>query len=114
MLMLSTSGVWVPQLIESFAKSNHSNFSILQNPKHIRETINIDKSPFNSSQPSTVLHIAQETENIEEEVDEIEIEANCSHDVLIRGEALVDEIRVIDDISTEQQSAPNGVNEIES
>lgn len=63
---------------------------------------------------STVLQAAQKTENTEEEVDKIEVEANCSHDVLIGGEASVDEVSIIDDIPTEQQSASNGVNEIES
>jgi hypothetical protein len=60
------------------------------------------------------LQTIQKTENTKEEVDEIEIEANRPYDVLIRGEAAVDEVSVIDDISTEQQSASNGVNEAES
>jgi len=50
---------------------------------------------------STVLRDAQDTEDVDEEVDEIEIEANRSHNVLVRGEATVDEVRIIDDISTE-------------
>ena len=70
-----------------------------------------NKSPSSARSASTVLHIAQKAENIEEEVDEIEIEADCSHNVLIGGEAAVDEVCVIDDIPTEQQSASNGVNE---
>jgi hypothetical protein len=60
------------------------------------------------------LHVAQETEDVKEEVDEIKIEANRSQDVLVRRETAVDEVRVIDDISTEQQRASDGVNEIES
>jgi hypothetical protein len=60
------------------------------------------------------LQTIQKTENTEEEVDEIQIEANRSYDILIGGEAAVDEVSVIDDVSTEQQSASNGVNEVES
>ncbi len=77
----------------------------------ITETITSYKSIQRSS---TILHVTQKAENTEEEVDEIEIEANRSHDVLIGGEAAVDEVCVIDDIPTEQQSAPNGVNETHS
>ena len=51
---------------------------------------------------------------MKEEVDEIKIEANRSQDVLVRREAAVDEVRVIDNISTEQQRASDGVDEIES
>jgi hypothetical protein len=60
-----------------------------------------NKSPSSALQASTILHVAQKTENIEEEVDEIEIETDCSHNVLIGGEAAVDEVCVIDDIPTE-------------
>jgi len=78
------------------------------------ETIISNKSPSSALQSSTILHVAQKTENIEEEIDEIEIEADCSHDVLIGGEAAVDEVCVIDDIPTEKQSASNGINETHS
>jgi hypothetical protein len=67
----------------------------------IRETIKRNKSPSSALQASTILQVAQKTENTEEEVDEIEIEADCPQDVLIGGEAAVDEICVIDDIPTE-------------
>ena len=70
--------------------------------------------PSSALQASTILHVVQKAENIEEEVDEIEIEADCSQDVLIGGEAAVDEVCVIDDIPTEQQSASHGINEIHS
>jgi hypothetical protein len=59
------------------------------------------------------LQAANKTKNTKEEVDKIEIEANCSENVLVGGKATVDKVRVIDDISTEQQSASNGVNEVE-
>ena len=45
----------------------------------------------------------QKAENTEEEVDEIQIEANRPHDILIGGEAAVDEVGVIDDISTSRR-----------
>jgi hypothetical protein len=72
------------------------------------------KSPSSAHQASTILHVTQKAENIEEKVDEIEIEADCSQDVLIGGEAAIDEVCVIDDIPTEQQSASNGINEAHS
>lgn len=73
-----------------------------------------NENPSSALQDSTILHVTQKAENIEEEVNEIEIEADCSQDVLVGGEAAVDEVCVIDDIPTEQQSASNGINETHS
>jgi hypothetical protein len=61
---------------------------------------------------SAILHVAQKTEDVEEEIDEIEVETNCPHDVFVGGEAAVDEVRVVDDVSTEQKCAHKGVYEI--
>jgi hypothetical protein len=61
----------------------------------------------------TILYVVQETEDIEEEVDEIEVKANCPHDVLIRRESVIDEVCVVDDITTEEQSTSNSEYEIE-
>jgi hypothetical protein len=63
---------------------------------------------------SAILQVAQETENTKEKIDEIEVETNCPHDVFVGGEAAVDEIRVVDDVSAEQKCAHNGVYEIHS
>ena len=85
--------------------------------KHISRFYKFHHTVHNKCQrnpPSTVLHVAQETEDAEEEVDEIKIETNRPQDVLVWGEAAVDEVRVIDDVSAEQQSPTNGVNETES
>jgi hypothetical protein len=79
------------------------------NRKHIRETIKTNKS--NQSR-SAILQVAQETENTKEKIDEIEVETNCPHDVFVGGEAAVDEIRVVDDVSAEQKCTHNGDYEI--
>lgn len=63
---------------------------------------------------STILHVAQETEDTEEEVDEIEVEADRPQDILIGGVATVDEVCVIDDISTEYQCSNDCVDEVDS
>jgi hypothetical protein len=78
-----------------------AHFNILQNTS-LSETHGKNNWQHDPTQlSSTVLRDAQDTEDIDEEVDEIEIEANRSHNVLVRGEAAVDEVRIIDDISTE-------------
>jgi low affinity Fe/Cu permease len=56
------------------------------------------------------LNVVKETEDIEEEIDEIKIKANRSHNKFIGREALVNDVGVIDYISTEDQAPSNGEN----
>ncbi len=74
---------------------------------------NKDQLKSNQSR-SAILHVAQETEDIKEEIDEIEVETNCPHDVFVGGEAAVDEVRVVDDVSAEQKCSHKGVYKIHS
>ena len=63
---------------------------------------------------SAILQAIQETEDTKEEIDEIEVETNCPHDVFIGGEAAVNEECVVDDVSAEQKRADQGVYKIQS
>ena len=44
----------------------------------------------------------------------LKIQANGTHDVLVRGETLVDVVGVVDDIATEEKATDDGNNEVES
>lgn len=65
-----------------------------------------------SQGPSAIFDIVQETENIDEEVDKVEIEADGTHDKLIRREFGVDHVGIIDDITTEQETSSDSENQV--
>jgi len=53
------------------------------------------------------LGVAEETEDVEEKVDEVEVKTDRAHDVFVGRQALVDEICVIDDVSAEDEATTN-------
>jgi hypothetical protein len=42
----------------------------------------------------------------------LEIKANSAHDELIRGEPVIDQVRIIDDVAAEEERAANGEDEV--
>ena len=49
-----------------------------------------------------------------ERANALEVQADSTHDVLIRRQALVDHIGVVDDVATEEQAPNDGVDDVES
>ena len=54
---------------------------------------------------ASCLHNAQD---VDEEVDEVQVQTDRSHDVLFRGELVHDDVCIKYDEATEQQGTPNG------
>jgi len=60
----------------------------------------------------TILDVVEDTEDAQEEVDEVKVQANSTNNELIRGQSFVDHIRIKHNISTEDQSTKTAVNEV--
>lgn len=54
--------------------------------------------------PSVLLHRVQDTEDVQEEVDNVQVEVDGCQDVLLRGELLHQQVGVVDDEAAEDQS----------
>jgi len=57
---------------------------------------------------SAVVDVVEETKNAEEQVDEVEVKRDGSHDELVWRELVVDKVGIIHDISTKQETASDG------
>lgn len=51
-----------------------------------------------------LLHRVQDTEDVQEEVDNVQVEVDGCQDVLLRGELLHQQVGVVDDEAAEDQS----------
>jgi len=58
------------------------------------------------------LHVVKEPENVDEQIDEIEVKTDGPHDELVRAKPLGDHIRIVDDVSAEQDTSPQGKDEV--
>lgn len=54
---------------------------------------------------SVLLHGVEDTQHVEEEVDDVQVEVDGGQDVFLGGELLHQQVGVIDDESTEDQSS---------
>jgi len=61
---------------------------------------------------SPVVDVVQDAEDAQEKVQEVEIERNGTHNVLVRRQLLVDEEGVKDDVSRKDETSSGGVNEV--
>jgi len=60
----------------------------------------------------TVLDIVEKTEDVKEEIDKIEVKTDGAHDVLVRRQALVDDIGVVDNVTAEDEATTNGEDKV--
>jgi len=59
-----------------------------------------------------VIHVVEDAENHQEEINEVKIEADSAHDVLIGTKSLGDEVGVEYNISTEQQASEEAIDQV--
>ncbi len=55
-------------------------------------------------QLSVLLHRVNETQDVQEEVDDVQVEVDGGQNVLLRGELLHEQVGVVDDETAEDQS----------
>jgi len=55
----------------------------------------------------SVLNIIEETQDVKEEIDEIKVKTDRAHDVLVRRQALVNDIGVVDDVTAKDEATTN-------
>lgn len=58
--------------------------------------------------PSVLLHGVQETQDVQEEVDNVQVEVDGGQDVLLGRELLHQQVGVVDDEATEDQGPGSG------
>jgi len=59
-----------------------------------------------------ILEVVEEAKNAQEEIDEVEVQADGSHNVFIWGKPTVDQVRVVDDVPAKQDRPSNRVQEV--
>jgi len=60
-----------------------------------------------------ILEIVEEAQDAQKEVEEVKVQADGSHDVLIWGKSVVDQVRVVYDVSAEQERPSNRVQQVD-
>jgi len=61
---------------------------------------------------STLLQVVEEAQDAQEQVDEVEVEADSAHDKLIRRKLRVNEVRVVDDVAREDEASTNCIDQV--
>jgi len=62
---------------------------------------------------SAVLEVIEETKDVDKEVDKVKVKADSTHNVFVRGKSLVDDVGIIDDVTTEEEAAQYRKNKID-
>lgn len=63
-------------------------------------------------QLSVLLHGVQDTQDVQEEIDDVQVEVDGGQDVLLGGELFHQQVGVIDDETAEDQSPGPGQNQL--